>query len=326
MSLDRCQPLTSEDEVSTPSNVGRSITVGPHGEFRAISAAVAASRPYDMIEVSSDIYHDDTCVIDHPLTIMGVMRTPLLLSTDMLRNSKAILITRANVTLQNLAFRGATALLGNGSGIRHEAGTLVLRNCVFRNNQNGVLAAENPAAQVHVDNCRFIGNGAGDGHTHGIYAADEIAALIITNSIFVGTIVGHHIKSRARYTAVIGNTIGDGITVSSSYDIEFPNGGAAYVQRNRLFHGATAQNRTSVCYGAEGLKYADNYLEICDNIFENSRSKLSVGILNYSRSVTARIGNNSFKGFSINHLGYRVLRKSRATTLDHGDPICSETI
>jgi hypothetical protein len=188
-----------------------------------------------------------------------------------MRNGKAILITRNDVTIRNLAFRGANALLGNGAGIRHEAGVLRVDDCVFRNNQNGILAAHNPTARVHIDNCRFIGNGAGDGHTHGVYAANEIAVLTISDSIFVGTIVGHHIKSRARHTTLTGNVIGDGITGSSSYDIEFPDGRIASVLRNRVLHGVTSQNRTSVCYGAESLSYDENHLEILDNNFENCR-------------------------------------------------------
>ena len=92
--------------------------------------------------------------------------------------------------------------------------------------------------------------------------------LSVSNPVFVGTIIGHHIKSRARCTAVTGNVIGDGITGSSSYDIEFPNGGMAYVTRNRVIDGATAQIRTSVCYGAEGLKYLQNKIEIRENSVE----------------------------------------------------------
>jgi hypothetical protein len=214
MSCVRYSSATSEVGIHNPFHQGRAIAVGPNGNYHTISAAVAAAQPNDVIEVADGTYHDDTCIIKHPLTIIGPGHMPLLLSSDLLSNGKAILVTQNDVTIRNLAFRGATALRGNGAGIRHEAGALVLKDCVFRDNQNGILAALNPTASVHIDNCRFIGNGAGDGHTHGVYAADEIAALIISNSIFVGTVVGHHIKSRARYTAVTGNVIGDGITGS----------------------------------------------------------------------------------------------------------------
>jgi nitrous oxidase accessory protein NosD len=291
---------------------GRSITVGLGGEYRTLSAAVAAAQPHDLIEIGDGTYYDDTCIIEQPLTIAGTGGAPLLLSTDLVRNGKAILITRNDVTLRNLAFRGATAVLGNGAGIRHEAGVLRVDDCVFRNNQNGILAAHNPTAKVHINNCRFIGNGAGDGHTHGVYAADEIAALTINDSIFVGTFVGHHIKSRARHTTVTGNVIGDGITGTSSYDIEFPDGGIACLLGNRVFHGATSQNRTSVCYGAESMSYDANHLEIRDNHFENRRRYFSVGILNYSRSISGDIRNNHFKGFLAHYLGWPLWGKRPA--------------
>jgi nitrous oxidase accessory protein NosD len=285
---------------------------------------VAASQPYDLIEVASGIYLDDSCVIELPLTIVGRGGAPLLFSTDLIRNGKAILITRSDVTIRNLAFRGATAYLGNGAGIRHEAGVLSLEDCVFRDNQNGILAALCPTARVHIGNCRFVGNGAGDGHTHGVYAADEIAALTVSDSTFVGTIVGHHIKSRARHTSVTGNTIGDGITGSSSYDVEFPNGGIAYVLRNHVTHGATAQNRTSVCYGAEGLKYDKNHFQIRDNVFENHRRYFSVGVLNYSRSTSTELANNHFKGFSTSYLGWPRSRKHPAKIAEPTGPVVAE--
>jgi hypothetical protein len=292
------------------------IAAGPNGRYLTLSAAVAAAEPHGVIEVADGIYHDDTCIIEKPVTIVGVGGSPLFMSTDLIRNGKAILITRNDVTIRNLAFRGASAYLGNGAGIRHEAGVLTVDDCVFRDNQNGILAAHNPRARVRVDNCRFIGNGAGDGHTHGIYAADEIEELTITNSIFAGTVVGHHIKSRARHTRVTGNIIGDGITGSSSYDIEFPNGGVACVFRNRMFHGATSQNRTSVCYGAESLKYVKNYLEIRDNYFESHRRYFSVGVLNYSRSIAGNINNNHFKGFTVRYLGWPLLVRRPAPTIE----------
>lgn len=309
MSSTRCPPALLEPLPEKLRKVGRSLAVGPRGTYRTISDAVADSEPYDLIEVECGIYHDDTCIIEHPLTIVGMGDTPLLLSTDLVRNGKGILITRADVTVRNLAFRGATALLGNGAGIRHEAGILSLDGCTFRDNQNGVLAALNPAAELYMDKCRFIGNGAGDGHTHGVYAADEIAVLSIKDSIFVGTIVGHHIKSKARYTTLDRNIIGDGITGSSSYDIEFPNGGVAYVRHNHVRHGITSQNRSSVCFGAEGLKYEHNELCVQDNTFENDRPRFSIGVLNFSRSVSTTLDNNHFKGFSIRHLGWRVSRR-----------------
>jgi hypothetical protein len=292
---------------SSPPHIGNNgrsaISVGPAGEHRTIKAAVAVSHPYDVIEIASGVYHDDSCIIEHPLTLIGT-GSPLLLATDLLDNGKAILITRADVSMQGLTFRGAASFLGNGAGIRHEAGALGLTNCVFRRNQNGILAALNPAATVHLTGCRFVANGAGDGHTHGIYAADEIAALVIEDSMFVGTIMGHHIKSRARHSTIRRNIIGDGITGSSSYDVEFPNGGVACVQGNRVVHGMTAHNRSSICYGAEGLQYTENHLEVSDNVLVNERSGLSIGILSHARGTPWRFVNNTFQGFSIRHLAW----------------------
>ena len=45
------------------------------------------------------------------------------------------------ITIENIEFTGARVPDKNGAGIRFEQGQLEVRDCIFENNQNGILTA-----------------------------------------------------------------------------------------------------------------------------------------------------------------------------------------
>ena len=71
---------------------------------------------------------------------------------------------------------------------------------------------------------------------------------------------GHLIKSRARESAIMYNLIVDGVGGSASYELEFPNGGVAWVIGNVIGQSATTDNPDLISYGAEGQRWPDNAL------------------------------------------------------------------
>jgi hypothetical protein len=60
----------------------------------------------------------------------------------------------------------------------------------------------------------------------------------VTNSRFFDQHIGHHIKSRALKTVLIGNTIEDGPRGTASYEVDIPSGGSLIMQDNTLEKGA----------------------------------------------------------------------------------------
>ena len=80
-------------------------------------------------------------------------------------NGKAILTTTTDVILDNIEFSGAAVSSGNGAGIRYEGGALVINDCYFHDNQDGLLSADDPTGSITINNSEFANNGTGDGFT-----------------------------------------------------------------------------------------------------------------------------------------------------------------
>ena len=92
----------------------------------------------------------------------------------------------------------------------------------------------------------------------------------IENSTFVGTKSGHHIKSRAQRTEVIGCSITDGEDGTASYEIDVSNGGSVVVRNSRLEKGPDAENHSGmIVIGAEGVTQPTREITIENNTARN---------------------------------------------------------
>lgn len=168
------------------------LTVGPGKQSATLSAAVAASHNGDVIQVQAGTYTNDFSTINTKVTIEGIGGMVNLVATVAPPNGKAILVTNTDATLTNIAFSGAKVADGNGAGIRYQAGNLPLNDCYFNDNQDGVLAADNPSGSITINNSEFAHNGAGDGKMHNLYVG-QVGRLTINNSYFHDAVVGHEI-------------------------------------------------------------------------------------------------------------------------------------
>lgn len=272
------------------------ITVGVGGgyDYTTLSAAVAAANPNDRIQVAAGTYTNDFSTINVPLTIEGVGGLAVLQATIQIPNGKGIFITNADLVVRNLEFRGAKVADENGAGIRAQSGDLVIEDSIFRENENGILAASNADSSITIRNSSFVDNGFGDGFTHAIYV-NRIDTLIVSDSVFSGTKVGHDIKSRAGNTIITGNILDDGVSGTTSYAIDLPNGGAGVISGNTITQGANSENPAMIAFGAEGNLWADTSLLVTNNTFINHRPFSSVGVYNHT-TIPVVLQNNTFIG------------------------------
>lgn len=267
------------------------IWVGSGEKFKTLHEGIAASSAGDTIFVRAGVYKNDTSTINHDLTIIGVDGKAHLMSTGEIGNGKAILVSRADLVVENLEFSGASVRHHNGAGIRYEGGDLTVRNSYFHGNENGILAASDRDGEIRIEGSEFAGNGYGDGRSHGIYV-NRVGALHVSDSYFHDTDTGHHIKSRAFETHVKGSTLDDGHG-NSSYSIDLPNGGNAVIEGNTLIQGAGKHlNKILISFGEEGKIHPDTSLTVEDNTFVNYRSD-SIAIANKS-GAKINVQNNDF--------------------------------
>ncbi len=161
---------------------------------------------------------------------------------------KGILVplTGVDLKVENITFVGAKSWDRNGAGIRHEGRNLSIVNCKFIGNETGVLATGNADGAITITRSEFIDSGFGDGQSHGIYVSSG-GRLDVNASRFVGTRIGHHIKSLAAAT-IVRNSVMDDAYGRPSYAIDVSRGGDVTIENNRFIQSADAENYAIVNY------------------------------------------------------------------------------
>ena len=246
---------------------GRKIVVGEREQVRSISEAARLARDGDTIEIRPGEYRRQAVVwTQERLTIRGVGKRPVLIADGDSAEGKALWVVRsAQMTIDNLEFRGARVAAGNGAGIRFETGHLKVVRCAFFDNEMGILTSNAADAVLEVEESEFGAAPRHAGALHHLLYAGTIARLKVSGSRFQQGHLGHLIKSRARTSSILYNLLLDGATGSASYELEFPNGGVAWVIGNIIGQSATTDNPVIVSYGAEGERWPDNTLYLVHN-------------------------------------------------------------
>jgi len=275
----------------------RVLQVGPTRPYRRIADAAKAAQDGDSIEIDAGAYLGDVAVwTQKRIRVRAVGGRAQLFATGAAAEGKAIWVVRSDEMLvENLEFRDAKVFDRNGAGIRHERGRLTVRNCTFRDNENGILTANDGSSELIVENSEFAHNGNGDGYSHNLYAG-SIAKLTVRGSWLHHAKVGHLLKTRARENHILYNRLTDEFDGNASYELEFPNGGLAYVVGNLIQQSSLTENPVMVAYGREHYTGRDNELYLSHNTFLNDRTEGGVFVLVEPGAAVAALSNNVFIG------------------------------
>ena len=273
------------------------ISVGPKKAIKTMAQASKIAKAGALIEVDSGEYAGDVAVwTQENLTLRAVGGRVRLLAAGAAAEGKAIWVIRGGgVSVDGFDFIGARVPDQNGAGIRFEKGKLVVRNCSFTDNENGILAGNHHDAELDIENSEFGRNGHGDGQSHNLYVG-AIARLSITGSYFHHANVGHLLKSRARLNHIFYNRFTDESGGRASYELEFANGGLAYVVGNIVQQGTQTENRHLISYGTEGYKWPKNELYLINNTLLNGSPHGGVFLRVRHGKVTVKAFNNLLVG------------------------------
>lgn len=228
-----------------PSAVAANGIEARTGEW--LKKEIAQARPGAVIEIPAGDYDLADLKITKSITLVGDAAGGTTFRSAQ-TTEKGILVPLAGVDLNvaNIAFIGAKSWDRNGAGIRHEGRNLTVSNCRFIANDEGILATGAATGAIRILNSEFIDNGFGDGQSHGIYVSSG-DRLEIDASRFVGTRIGHHIKSLAN-TTIIENTVMDDGHGRSSYAIDASKGGDVTIRNNKFIQSADAENYAIINY------------------------------------------------------------------------------
>lgn len=224
---------------------GRQIRVGAGEKVSHLATAARMAMPGDTIVIAQGSYKISEIKLDKDLAIRGEGEVVLTAEKAV---SKGLLVTGPGVSLliDNLILQGAKSPDRNGAGVRHQGSNLMVYNTTFRQNENGILATADGTGNLRIERSRFLNNGFGDGYSHGIYV-QNIREFAISDSRFVGTRVGHHIKSMARST-LIQTSIFDDADGRTSYSIEVAAGGTLKVNNCQFTRKSNAGNAAIIFY------------------------------------------------------------------------------
>ena len=276
-----------------PTVRGAVLRVGPGQRYGAPSEAARVARDGDVVEIAAGVYVGDVAVwrADN-LIIRGVGGRPHLKAAGNAAGRKAIwIIAGDNTVVENIEFSGAKVRGRNGAGIRLEGTDLIIRDSYFHHNQMGLLTGRNPDSDVVIENSEFSYNIVDPKHRrplgHNIYIG-AIRSFTLRNSYVHHATFGHNVKTRAAINRLLYNRLADEGDGNSSYIVDMPNGGAAYLIGNVIQQSRYTDNWSLINFGSkangplDGLYLAHNTMvsERKDSRFVSNRSDRPVMFLN----------------------------------------------
>jgi hypothetical protein len=261
---------------TAPAAQTRVLHVGPGQKYRRPCQAIAVARAGDRIEIDARgnrSYRGDVCAWStNRLTIVGVHGRAHIDAAGHNSEGKAIWVIAGNdTTIDNIEFSGARVPDQNGAGIRQEGANLLVEHCYFHDNQEGILAGDNPASNIVIDSSVFARNGAGDGYSHNIYI-NHVRSFTLRFSYSTDARVGHLVKSRALRNYILYDRL-SGERGTDSYELDLPNGGLSYVIGTVIEQGPNTQNPNMLAYGEEGDLNPDSHLYAVNDTFVNDLHK-----------------------------------------------------
>lgn len=277
----------------------RVLRVGAQYALKQPSAAAKVARDGDTVEIEAGDYVGDVTVWPQSrLTLRGVNGRVHLKAAGQAAEGKAIWVIRGDdVVVEGIEFSGARVPHRNGAGIRAEGAGLTIRDSHFHDNEMGILTSNNARSVLTIVDSEFNHNTVDfERHArlgHNIYVG-RIARFVLERSKVYGAETGHQVKSRARRSEIVGNSIRDE-GGASSYLIDISEGGEAVIRDNDLLQGARSPNRTAIAFAPEARdSAAPGFLVVSDNRFVSEGSP-GTFVTNHS-TVEALLRGNRLTG------------------------------
>jgi hypothetical protein len=237
--------------------------------FESLQAAVdSVGDGQGTIRIASGVHGD--CAVQTQGRIAFVAAAPGAAIFDGITcEGKAALVLRGRgAVVDGLVFQNMRVPDGNGAGIRLEKSNLDIVNSMFRNSEEGLLTADDPAATIRIDKSTFSRLGRCDrglSCAHSVYTG-IFAKLIVTRSRFEKGSGGHYLKSRAVRVDVSDNSFDDTRGTATNYMIDLPSGSVGAIRNNLFVQGKDKENYSAfIAVAAEERKNPSNGLVIADN-------------------------------------------------------------
>jgi len=279
------------------AHAGPVLKVGPRQAVRSLAAAARQARDGTLIEVDAGDYVADVAAWpQHDLTLRAVGgRVRVIAGGAHVQGKGLFVMSGRRQRIEGFDFIGCTVPDRNGAGIRLEAGSLTLVGCGFRDNENGLLTANDDSIELDIVDCDFGPIPLRSGLTHNCYVG-AIKRLAVTGSYLHHGLLGHLLKSRAAVNHILYNRLTDEIGGRASYELEFPNGGVAVVMGNLIMQSSTTENPHVISFGVEGAKWPKQALYLVNNTLVDQKPSGGIWLRVTPRDIDVVLANNLLVG------------------------------
>jgi len=253
-----------------PTCAGTVRYVGPTRALTTMTAAANAVADNDCVYIDAGEYRGAAAVAAwerNNLVIRGVGHVVLNADGVIVPGKGLWLLKGTNTTIENIEFACATSRLnyathcsgkwvgtsGDGAGIRLETGLAIgatIRDCVFRDNDDGILGGTSGTGDIVIERSAFFRNGGMWGALHHNVYVNGSTLTFQSNHSYDTDSGGHELKSRATTNLIAYNVFSSRMG-SGSVLVELPYGGRSYLIGNVMEKGVDAQAGEAVKYDAE---------------------------------------------------------------------------
>jgi len=245
-------------------------TVQDSGEgFGTLAEAVAAvGGGSGTILIAPGHYRQ--CAVQNGGRIAYVAREPGTVVFDGVacEGKAALVLGGRSARVEGIIFQNIRVPDANGAGIRLETGDLVVRESLFRDGENGILAANDHEGTIRVEQSTFSGLGQcpeNSGCSHSIYNSGG-ASLIVARTRFERGTGGHYLKSRGARIEVTDSSFDDSQGAATNYMIDLSNGATGTIARNVFVQGESKENYSAfIMVAPEGAEHSSAGLAVTDN-------------------------------------------------------------
>ncbi len=230
------------------AQTGGPFTIEGGGSYYRLDDAVKALNGGDgTIVVAPGSYPECASIPSGTVTIRAATPSTAIFDGGACEGKGTLVLRTDSATIDGLVFQNVRVPDRNGSGIRLERGNLTVIRSTFRNSEQGILTANDPASAILVERSTFSGlGGCPDGNcSHSIYVGGY-GKLTVRRVRFERGTGGHYLKSRAPLIEVSDSSFDDSNGHTTNYSIDLPNGATGVIARNMFVIGRDKENHSAI--------------------------------------------------------------------------------
>lgn len=244
----------------TVVETGRSYT-------RLQDAVDAIGNGRGTIRFASLRYADCAVQTEGEVTYQATVPGQSILDGVACEDKGALVLRGRGARVEGLVFANIRVSDKNGAGIRLEHGNLSVAQSWFRDSEQGILSADDPASTITIDKSTFtrLGTCEGSGCAHSIYIGNY-GALSVTRSRFEAGTGGHYAKTRAARVEILDCSFDDSRGRGTNYMIDLSDGATGRIAGNWFVQGRDKENYSAfIAVAAEHRNHPSGGLAIEDN-------------------------------------------------------------